>query len=146
MNKAIQDLEVEVETIKKTQIEAKLEMENLRKRSGITDMIVYLSAMDVSIINRIQETKEKNTGMVDIIEKIDIIVKENSKHKKHLTQRVQEIHHNEKIKSKNNQSRGEGRFPDQRTQNYLQQNHKRKLSQPKERDGHKDTRSIENTK
>ena len=36
---------MEVETIKKTQMEANLEMENLGKRSGITD---------VSITNRIQ--------------------------------------------------------------------------------------------
>jgi hypothetical protein len=35
---------VEVETIKKTQMEANLEMENLEKRSGVTD---------VSITNRI---------------------------------------------------------------------------------------------
>ena len=44
LNKAIQDLKVEVETVKKTQMEANLEMENLGKSSGITD---------VSIINRI---------------------------------------------------------------------------------------------
>ena len=45
LNKAIQDLKVERETIKKTQMEVNLEMENLGKRSGITD---------VSITNRIQ--------------------------------------------------------------------------------------------
>jgi len=50
LNKAVQDLKVEVETIKKTQMEANLEMENLGKRSGITD---------VSITNRIQEIEEK---------------------------------------------------------------------------------------
>jgi flagellar motility protein MotE (MotC chaperone) len=38
LNKVIQDLKVEVETIKKTQMEANLEMENLEKRSGITDV------------------------------------------------------------------------------------------------------------
>jgi hypothetical protein len=41
---------VEVETIKKTQMEAHLEMENLGKRSGITD---------VNITNRIQEIEER---------------------------------------------------------------------------------------
>jgi hypothetical protein len=46
LNKAIQDIKVEVETIKKTQVEANLEMENLGKKSRITD---------VSITNRIQE-------------------------------------------------------------------------------------------
>jgi hypothetical protein len=40
----IQHIKVEVETIKKTQNEANLEMKNLGKRSGITD---------VSITNRI---------------------------------------------------------------------------------------------
>ena len=38
LNKASQDLNVEVETVKKTQMEAHLEMENLVKRSGITDI------------------------------------------------------------------------------------------------------------
>ena len=46
LNKAIQDLKVKVETIKKKQMEANLEMENLGKRSGIAN---------VSITNRIQE-------------------------------------------------------------------------------------------
>ena len=36
LNKVIQNLKVGVETIKKTQMEANLEMENLGKRSGIT--------------------------------------------------------------------------------------------------------------
>ena len=49
MNKAIKDLKVEVETLKKTQMEANLEMENLGNRSGITD---------VSITNKIQEIEE----------------------------------------------------------------------------------------
>jgi hypothetical protein len=35
LNKVVQDLKVEVETIKKTQMEANLEMENVGKRSGI---------------------------------------------------------------------------------------------------------------
>jgi hypothetical protein len=41
---------VEVEMIQKTQMETNLEMENLEKRSGITD---------VSITNRIQEIEER---------------------------------------------------------------------------------------
>ena len=36
-NKTIQDLKMEVETIKKTQKETTLELENLGKRSGIID-------------------------------------------------------------------------------------------------------------
>jgi hypothetical protein len=46
LSKAVQVLKVEVYTIKDTQMEANLEMENLGKRSRITN---------VSITNRIQE-------------------------------------------------------------------------------------------
>jgi hypothetical protein len=67
---------LEVETIKKTQMEANLEVENLEKRSGITD---------VSISNRIQEIEERISGIEDTIEEIDTSVKENSKHKNLLT-------------------------------------------------------------
>jgi hypothetical protein len=49
LNKAVQDVKVEVETLKKTQMEANLEMNKLGKRSEIT----Y-----IGIINRIQEIKE----------------------------------------------------------------------------------------
>ena len=44
MNKTIQDLKMEVETIKKSQREKTLEIENLGKKS---------EAIDVSITNRI---------------------------------------------------------------------------------------------
>jgi hypothetical protein len=37
LNKVIQDLKMEGERIKKTQMEATLEMENLGKKSGVTD-------------------------------------------------------------------------------------------------------------
>ena len=58
-------------------------MENLGKRSGITN---------VSITNRIQEKEEERiSGVEDTIEEIDTTVKENSKHKKLLTQSIQEI-------------------------------------------------------
>ena len=72
---------MEVETIKKTQMEANLEMENLGKRSGITDVR----------IQEIQEYKrwkmeERISSVEDSVEKIDTIVKENSKHKELLTQ------------------------------------------------------------
>jgi hypothetical protein len=60
---------MDIESIKKSQRETILEVENLGKRGVI----------DVSIINRIQE-----------IEKIDTI-KENAKCKKILTQNIQEI-------------------------------------------------------
>jgi prefoldin subunit 5 len=50
LNKTIQDLEREVDTIKKTQSEAKLEIETLGKKSG---------TIDASISNRIQEMEYK---------------------------------------------------------------------------------------
>jgi hypothetical protein len=37
MNKIIQDLKMEVEAIKKSQRETTLEIENLKKRSGVID-------------------------------------------------------------------------------------------------------------
>ena len=57
-------------------------MENLRNRSEITD---------ASISKRIQEIKEKILGVEDTLEDIDTTVKENSKHKKLLNKRIQEI-------------------------------------------------------
>ena len=70
LNKEIQDLKVEVETIKRTQMEANLDMKNLGKRSGITD---------VSITNRMIE--ERISSVEDMVEETGITVKENSKHK-----------------------------------------------------------------
>jgi hypothetical protein len=59
---------VEVETIKKTQMEANLEMENPGKRSGIRD---------VSINNRIriQEIEDRISGIEYTLEEIDTTVK-----------------------------------------------------------------------
>jgi uncharacterized coiled-coil protein SlyX len=83
LNKAIQNLKMEVETIKKSQRETTLELENLGKRSGV----IY-----VSITNRIQEIEERISGAEDTIEKIDTTVKENAKSKKKvLTQTIQKI-------------------------------------------------------
>jgi chromosome segregation ATPase len=69
LNKSIQDLKMEVETIKKSQRETTLEIENLGK-SG---------AINVSITNRIQEIEERISGAEDTIENIDTIIKENEK-------------------------------------------------------------------
>ena len=77
MNKPIQDLKLE-ETIKKSQREITLELENLGKRSGV---------IDTSITNRIEE---RISGVEDTIENIDTTVKENAKSKKLLTQNIQE--------------------------------------------------------
>ena len=53
-------------------MEGILEMENLGKRSGVTD---------ASINNRVQEIEERISGIEDTLEDIDTRVKENSKHK-----------------------------------------------------------------
>jgi predicted nucleic acid-binding Zn-ribbon protein len=79
LNKIIQDLKVEVETIKKSQGETTLEIENLGKKSG---------AIDARITNRIQEIEERISGAEDTIENIDTTIKENEKCK---IQNIQEI-------------------------------------------------------
>jgi chromosome segregation ATPase len=61
-NKTIQDLKMELETIKKSQRETTLKLENLGKRSGV---------IDASITNRIQEIGERMSGAEDTIENID---------------------------------------------------------------------------
>ena len=77
MNKTILDLKMELETIKKSQRETTLKLENLGKRSGV---------IDASITNKIQEREERIAGADNNIENIDITVKENAKCKKVLTQ------------------------------------------------------------
>ena len=72
LNKTIQDLKMEVETIKKTQREI-LEIEILGKKSG---------TIDVSISNRIQEMEERISGAEDSIENIGTKIKENTKCKR----------------------------------------------------------------
>jgi hypothetical protein len=82
MNKTILDLKRENDTIKKTQGEATLEIETLGKKSG---------NIDASISNRIQEMEERISGVEDSIDNIGTTIKENTKHKKMLTQNIQEI-------------------------------------------------------
>jgi archaellum component FlaC len=82
LNKMVQELKMELETIKKSQREATLEMDKLGKGSGVTD---------TSITNRIQDIEERISGIEDTIEVIDVPVKENTKCKKLLTQNIQEI-------------------------------------------------------
>ena len=53
---------MEVETIKKVQMEAILDMETLKKRSGTSD---------VRINDRIQETEERISGVEDTLEHVD---------------------------------------------------------------------------
>jgi predicted nucleic acid-binding Zn-ribbon protein len=70
LNKTIQDLKMEVETIKKIQMETTLEIETLGKKSG---------TIDASINNRIQEIEERISGAEDSIENRDTTIKENTK-------------------------------------------------------------------
>ena len=53
LNKTIQDLKVEVETIKNSQRETTLKIDNLEKKSG---------AIDASITYTIQEIEERLSG------------------------------------------------------------------------------------
>jgi predicted nucleic acid-binding Zn-ribbon protein len=73
MNKTIQDLKMEIETIKKSQRETTLELENLGKRSGV---------IDTSVTSRIQDVEERISGTEDNIENIDTTVKENANKQK----------------------------------------------------------------
>jgi chromosome segregation ATPase len=82
MNKTIQDLKMDIDTIKKSQRETTLELENLGKQSGV---------IDASITNRIQEIEERISYAVDTIENIDTIGKENAKSKNLLNQYIQKI-------------------------------------------------------
>jgi chromosome segregation ATPase len=82
LNKTTQDLKIEVDTIKKTQSEATLEIETLGKKFG---------TIDSSISNRIQDMEERISGAEDSIENISSTIKENTKRKKILTQNIQEI-------------------------------------------------------
>jgi hypothetical protein len=101
LNKTIQDLKMEIETIKKSQGETTLEIENLGKRSGIIEAI---------ITNRIQEIEERISGSEDTIENTDTVVKENVKCKKKKATNPKcprNSGHNEKTKPKDNRYRRE---------------------------------------
>jgi hypothetical protein len=82
LNKTIQDLKMGVETMKKSQRETTLEIENLEKKSR---------AIDASIRNRIQEIEERVSGEEDTIENNDTTIKENVKCKMIIIQNTQEI-------------------------------------------------------
>jgi predicted nucleic acid-binding Zn-ribbon protein len=99
INKTIQDLKMEIETIKKSQSETTLELVNLGKRSGV---------IDESITNRIQEIEERISGAEDTVENIVTSVKENAKKQKAPNPKHSgNPAHNEKAKHKDNRYRGE---------------------------------------
>ena len=66
LNRPIQDLKMQIETIKKSQRETTLEMETLGKKSG---------TIDVTISYRIQEMEERLSGPEDSIENMHITIK-----------------------------------------------------------------------
>jgi predicted nucleic acid-binding Zn-ribbon protein len=68
LNKTIQDLKMEVETIKKSQSETILDIEILGKKSGV---------IDGSIMNRLQKIEERISGAEDTRENINTAIKEN---------------------------------------------------------------------
>ena len=57
LNKTIQNLKMEIETIKKSQRQTTLEIENLGKRPGV---------IDANITNRIKEIKERESQVQKI--------------------------------------------------------------------------------
>jgi prefoldin subunit 5 len=97
MNKTILYLKREVDTIKKTQSEATLEIETLGKKFG---------TIDASISNIIPEMEERISGAEASIENIGKTIKEYAKCKKILIQNIKEIQDtNEKSKPTENRSR-----------------------------------------
>jgi predicted nucleic acid-binding Zn-ribbon protein len=80
MNKIIQNLKMEIETIKKSQRETILEIKNLGKKPGV-----------IEHTNRIQEIEERISSAEDTIETFDTTEKENANCKRVLIQNVQEI-------------------------------------------------------
>ena len=138
LNQTIQELKREVDTIKTPQNEATLEIETLGNKSG---------TIDASISNRIQEMEERISGAEDSIENIDTTIKENAKFKKIVTENNQEIQ--EKVGRPNLRITGIDKkevFQLKGPGKYFQQNYRRKLPIPKERDAHEHSRSLQNSK
>jgi hypothetical protein len=82
LNKTIQDLKMEVETIKKSQRETTLAVEILGKKSR---------TIDASISNIIQEMEERISGAEDYIENMGTTIKENAKFNEILIQNIYKI-------------------------------------------------------
>ena len=138
LNRPIQDLKMQIETIKKSQRETTLEIEILGKKSG---------TIDVNISNRIQEMEERISGAEDSIGTMDTTIKENVKCKKIINQNIQEIQNTMRRPNLRIIGVDENEdFSTQRASKYLQQNYRRKLPKPKERDAHEHTRSLQNSK
>ena len=96
MNKTVLDLKREVDTIKKTQSEATLEIETLGKKSG---------TIDASISNRIQEMEERISGAEDSIENRDTTIKKCKMQKDPNSKHPGNPGHNEKTKPTDTRSK-----------------------------------------
>ena len=96
LNKAIQDLKMEVETRKKLQRETTLEIEILGKKSG---------AIFASITNQIQEMEGRISGAEDSIGNMDTTIKESTKCKISNSKYPGKPGRNEKIKQKDKRYR-----------------------------------------
>jgi hypothetical protein len=101
VNKTMQDLKRERETIKKIQRETTLEIETLGKKSW---------TIDESIRDRIQEMEERISGAEDSIENMDTTIKENAKCKKILTKTSRKSRTQWEEKPTDNRSRWAWRF------------------------------------
>jgi NifU-like protein involved in Fe-S cluster formation len=86
-NITIQYLNIEIETIKKSQRETTPELKNVGKRSGV---------IDVNITNRIQVIEERISCAEDTIENINTTVKKYKKQKS--PRHSRKSGHNEKTK------------------------------------------------
>jgi hypothetical protein len=98
INKTILDLKREIDTIKKTQSEAMLEIETIGKKSG---------TIDASFSNRIQEMVEKISDTEDSKENRNTTIKENAKCKMQKdpnSKHPGKPGHNEKTKPTDNRS------------------------------------------
>ena len=96
--------------------------------------------------NRIQEMEEKISGVEDTLGEIHSSTKENLKSNKSLTQNIHVIW--DKVKRPNLKIIviEEGEEIQAKGAENIQQNHRRKHSQPKERQANGCTRSLQNTK
>jgi hypothetical protein len=103
LNKTIQDLKMEVETIKKSQRETNLEIQNLGKKSGA----VYRCK------HHQQNTRDRreNLGYRRYHRKHGHNHKKCEMQKNPNPKHTENPGHNGKIKPKDNRSRREGRFP-----------------------------------
>ena len=93
LNKTVHDLKMERESLKKTQRETALKMENLGKRTGV---------IDANIINRTQKIKQRISAAEDTKEDIDTSQGKYKKQKALISKNSRNPGHNKKTKPQNN--------------------------------------------